>query len=127
MPLVCFLSIVFVYTLSINVLDVSQILVGSVIFGAKPDDLLTGKWDDNNVNARITHKIYSFVSNLRNTHLAIRLHNRSAGYRNPFKFPGNISVLNILMNPMFLSHHFLKNLVTYIYSIILRLLQFVIS
>ena len=38
MPLVCFLSIVFVYTLSINVLDVSQILVGSVIFGAKLDD-----------------------------------------------------------------------------------------
>ena len=40
MPLVCFLSIAFVYTLSINVLDVSQILVGSVIFGAKPDEII---------------------------------------------------------------------------------------
>ena len=40
MPLVCFLSIVFVYTLSINVLDVPQILVGSVIFGAKPGEMI---------------------------------------------------------------------------------------
>ena len=31
MPLVCFLSIAFVNTLSINVLEVSQILVGSVV------------------------------------------------------------------------------------------------
>ena len=38
-----FLSIVFVYTLSINVLDVSQILVGSVIFGAKPDEITLSK------------------------------------------------------------------------------------
>ena len=43
MPLVCFLSILFVYTLSINVLDVSQILVGSVIFGAKPDEMTLSK------------------------------------------------------------------------------------
>ena len=35
---VCFLSIVFVYTLPINVLDVSHILVGRVIFRAKPDE-----------------------------------------------------------------------------------------
>ena len=40
---VMFLSIVFVYTLSINVLDVSQILVGSVIFGAKPDEMTLSK------------------------------------------------------------------------------------
>ena len=42
-PLVCFLSIVFVYTLSINVLDVSQTLVGSVILGAKPDEMTLSK------------------------------------------------------------------------------------
>ena len=43
MPLVCFLSIVFVYTLPINVLDVSHILAGSVIFGAKPDEITLSK------------------------------------------------------------------------------------
>ena len=38
MPHMCSLSITFVYTLSISVLVVSHILVGSVIFGAKLED-----------------------------------------------------------------------------------------
>ena len=43
MPLVCFLSIVFAYMLSVNVLDVSQIIVASVMFGAKPDEMTLSK------------------------------------------------------------------------------------